>query len=108
MRKITLILLTTSLLSSCLKELDPKIIEDSNIKVTWYYTSAITDIHDHVRVSNGWWSKEVFELEGENLQSVEINGKQIVLKLRRRTKNIYKHEKEVFGYEVVIDSTLFK
>jgi PBP1b-binding outer membrane lipoprotein LpoB len=108
MRKIAMIMLTTILLSSCLKELDPKIIEDANIKVTWHSTSSITTIHDHVKVSNGWWSKEVFEIEGENLQSVEINAKQIVAKIRRRTNNIYKYEKEAFGYEFVLDSTLFK
>ena len=90
------------------KEFTRKKLSDGNIKIKWFYYSYITDNSpEFIVVEKDGISKKIYEAD-HVITNIFLKEHRIIIKVvKPKPDLVYTQDvlKEVFGYEIVFDST---
>lgn len=88
-----------------LKHLDEKQYKGRDFTVTWYRTSSITTVHDHVELSRWKYTDEIMECNEGNIYDIAIANDTITI---RATTGILIYDLEAIknGCYIKVDSTV--
>lgn len=89
---------------SCTEKLNPKVIENNDIKIEQYEINEITTIHNFVDVTNKRQNKieKILESNNGNIDYIFIRNDSIIIQTSINSV-IYDLAPLKFGYKIIID-----
>ena len=89
---------------SCTEKLDERVIENLDVKISWYRESEITSAHDFIDVIKDNQTIQILKANENGIVNVIIKKDSIIIKTKP-SLIFYEFKEKAFNYNVKIDST---